>query len=205
MDKVRPRMVQCRIRKMGGMPMRLTAWFSHSASQFKSTKALARAALLLAAQVALNASLGVYLTPDNRLTFGHLALAATAALYGPVPAMANGVLADFLGWLIKPTGGYFPGFALSALLAGLIYAAGFYRRRPGILRILITRAAVVVGVNMLLNSLWIKLVYGRAFFSLPRIVKSAVQFPVDVLLLYLMFAALKRIPRALGCAEDITE
>lgn len=183
--------------------MRLKTWFLHSASQLQSTTVLVRTALLLALQVALNTALSVYLTPDNRLSFGHLALAATAALYGPVPAMANGVLADFLGWLTRPAGGYFPGFALSALLAGLIYAVGFYGRRPGIVRILLTRAAIVVGVNMLLNSLWIKTLFGSAFFSLPRIAKSAAQYPIDVLLLYLMFAALKRIPGALGSAEDI--
>ena len=129
---------------------------------------------------------GIQVGNSVRISFGYLATAANAVLLGPVPAALGAMITDLLVFLIKPTGPFFPGFTLSAGLGGLIYGLVLYKREVKLWRVLLAKLLIDVLVNILLNTLWVKMLYGNAFFALlpARALKNLIQYPVDVLLLY---------------------
>jgi len=151
----------------------------------KETRRLIYCALLIALQTALNSLAAIPLGSTIRITFGYLAVAVNAVLLGPFPAMAGAMVADLLGCIIRPMGPFFPGFTLSAGLGGLIYGLAFYRRNVNIWRVLAAKLMIDVCINVVLNTLWLKILYGNAFFVLlpSRLIKNLIQYPIDVLLL----------------------
>ncbi len=178
---------------------RLIDSFPTSARALRNTRSLAICAMLLAVQVLLGLVAAIPVGSYLRISFGYLALAAAGALFGPVPCMVNGALADLIGFIIRPTGPYFPGFTLTAMLTGLIYGLMFYRQEPvRLTRIIITQLIVNMALNMLLNSIWLKMLYGQAFLAdlSVRILKNAVQLPVDVVMLCALMKLLPRLKRA---------
>ena len=160
--------------------------FSDSSRELKRPRGLVTAAMLLAVQVALGLVASIPLGPDIRISFGYLALSSAGALLGPAVAPINGALADLIGHFIRPTGPYFPGFTVTGLVSGLIYGLMLYRRDVSLKRLLATKLLIDVICNLLLNTLWLNMLYGKAFFALlpARALKNLLQYPVDVLLLY---------------------
>ncbi len=117
----------------------------------------------------------------QRLSLQFLATALCAALLGPRWGMATAVLGDILGMLINSAGlAYFPGFTLTAALRGLVYGIGLHGRPLRLGRVLATEAVVSLGLNTLLNSLWLAIFFGRAYLGL-----LAVKLPI-----YLVWAPL---------------
>lgn len=171
--------------------------FADSARALRRTQTIALTGVLLAAQVALASYGALFVTESLRISLDHLALAPTAMLFGPVAAAAQGALCDVIAYLLRPSGPYFPGFTLSKLLLGIIYGVALYRiERPGMARIALTRLAVAVLLNILLNTVFLVMLYGPAkLYDLPvRALKSAVQWPVDCLLLAFVCRLVGRLP-----------
>ena len=178
----------------------LQAQFADSAKSLRRTQTIALTGLLLAVQMALSSYGSLRLTESLWISLGHLALAPTAMLFGPVVAAAQGALNDVLSFLVRPSGPYFPGFTLSALLSGLIYGVGLYRPSPKIWHIALTRAVVVVLLNILLNTVFLVMLYGPAqWAAMPaRALRSCLQFPVDCVLLAAVLRLVRRIPMQPG-------
>lgn len=166
-----------------------------SAQMFRRPRSLVVTSALLAIQVALGLVASISIGPNIRISFGYLALATTGALFGPVPALTSGALADVLLFLVRPTGPYFPGFTLSGLLGGLIYGSVLYDRDIKLWHVLLSKLLIDVLVNLLLNTLWLDMLYGKAFFVIlpARALKNLAQYPVDVLLLYPLLKFVKRL------------
>lgn len=175
----------------------LRARFRASARSLKKARTLALTGVLLAAQIALSSYGSLRLTDSLWISLGHLALAPTAMLFGPVPAALQGAASDILSYLLRPSGPYFPGFTLSTLLSGLMYGAALYGEKPSVRRVAITRLAVVVLLNILLNTLWLTLLYGPSrLATMPvRALKSLIQWPVDCALLMVVCRLVARIPK----------
>ena len=166
--------------------MTLGAQFLSSARRMKRVRSLVMAAMLLAVQVVLGLVAAIPVGPSIRISFGYLALSSAGALLGPAVAPINGALADVLVFLIRPTGPYFPGFTVTGLVSGLIYGLMLYRREITLPRLLVTKLLIDVICNLALNTVWIHMLYGKAFLALlpGRALKNLLQYPVDVLLLY---------------------
>lgn len=160
--------------------------FLESMRGLKETRKLVYCALLVALHTALNALAAIQIGDTIRISFGYLSVAANAVLLGPFPAMIGAMISDLLGCIIKPTGAFFPGFTISAGLGGLIYGVILYKREMCLWRVLLAKMLIDVCVNILLNTLWLKMLYGNGYFvMLPlRAFKNLLQYPVDVLLLY---------------------
>ena len=125
--------------------------FSDSLRALRRTRTITTAGIMLAIQMVLS-SYGVIEVSDSlKISLAHLALAPTAMFFGPVVAGMQGALSDILGFLIKPTGPYFPGFTLSALLGGVIYGMVFYRTQCRLWQIVLARLLIIVLVNICLN------------------------------------------------------
>lgn len=174
--------------------------FPASARTLRRTQTLTTAGIFLAIQMTLSSLGVVQLSESLKISLGHLALAPTAILFGPVVAGLQGALSDVLAFLIRPSGPYFPGFTVTAALGGVIYGAVFYKGSLRLTHIVLARALICVFVNILLNTLFLTMLYGPAqLAALPlRALKNAMQLPLDCVLLAAVCRTVQRLPRAAG-------
>ena len=93
---------------------------------------------------------------------------------------------DILKYLIKPTGAFFPGFTLIAMLAGLIYGSFYYKKELSFWRVLAAHVVVAIICNVILNTWCLSILYGKAFSVLlpARLVKNAIMCPIDAFIFY---------------------
>ena len=170
--------------------------FSDSFRALSRTRAITTAGLLLAIQMVLSSYGVIEVTDSLKISLAHLAIAPTAILFGPVVAGLQGALSDLLGFTLRPSGPYFPGFTLSATLLGVIYGMLLYKTKRSTWQIITARVLVCIFVNIALNTVFLTMLYGPSrLATLPvRIVKNLIQLPIDCLLLGAVCKAVKRIP-----------
>ena len=158
--------------------------------------------VLLALMVALNVVLGrlsVQFTPEIRLSvFGFLPIALAGMLMGPLYGGLTGAAGDILNDVLftHVYGAYFPGYTLTAVLSGWWYGRTLHGNRVTWLRAILAIAPVIILGEMLLNSVWVYMMYSKTFWAkLPlRLLTNAVECPVKVLLLMGMSRLMERIP-----------
>ena len=93
---------------------------------------------------------------------------------------------DIVKFLIKPTGAFFPGFTLVAIVAGLIYGCFYYKRPLTLTRVLIAELTVCVICNMLMSTYFLSMLYGKGFLALlpMRAFKNIIMWPINSVLFY---------------------
>lgn len=163
--------------------------FVRSLRELKSTRCLALTALLIAMNIALDLmGLELRLPPDLKIGFGFLANAAVGMLFGPSVAMLAGVCTDLLGYFAGgfTMGGYFPGFTLTAIVAGLFWGLWMYPRRVSLWRAIGAKVCINLFCNIGLNTLWLTLTGGKAMSVLlvARVPKNLLMLPVEIAVLY---------------------
>lgn len=159
--------------------------FEDSLHELKDVKALAMTAMLLAIAVVLG-FYSLQLTDFIKISFAFLADEMTGMLFGPVVGGLMGGAADLVKYLVRPTGPFFPGFTISGAASGVIYGMVLYHRPVTIRRAALANGLVMILVNICLNTYWLTLLYGDAFFAIlpARVIKQAVMFPIYVALFY---------------------
>ena len=123
-------------------------------------------------------------TPFVRLSFGFLPLAVYGAMFGALPCGLAAVAADLLGSLLFFPGMFFPGFTLSSFLSGMAYGHFLHGHDVSLRQICIPFILIFVFVDLLLNTLWLTLLYNQAaaaFFT-ARFIKGALCLPLQILL-----------------------
>ena len=160
-------------------------FLADSARQLHRPQALTGAAILAALELVLN-QYSIPLSPYLEVGFSFLASTATGFLYGPWVAGMAGFVTDLAGYLLHPTGPYFFGFTLSAILSGILNGLLLYRCRVTLGRAVVLRIVKVLLFNFLLTPLWLSMMYGKAFVVLSglRLAKNLIKFPVDLALEY---------------------
>ena len=123
-----------------------------------------------------------------RIGFGFLPIAVLGILYGPVVAAIGYGLADLIGAWLFPTGAFFPGFTVSAVLTGLIFGWVLYKKEVTFWRALLASALVCLVVNLLINTYWLTFIIGKGFKVLlaSRAVKEIVAIPVMAIVIVLI-------------------
>ena len=123
-----------------------------------------------------------------RIGFGFLPIAVLGILYGPVVAAIGYGLADLIGAWLFPTGAFFPGFTVSAVLTGLIFGWVLYKKEVTFWRALLASALVCLIVNLLINTYWLTIIIGKGFEVLlaSRAVKEIVAIPVMAIIIVLI-------------------
>lgn len=113
-------------------------------------------------------------------------------------AMIVGALGDLIGAIFWPFGAYFPGFTISVGLSGVIFglflhetpdnAKKYFKIRAGV-----SIAIVIVTINLLLNSLWLNIMYGKAYtyYLGIRVAAQLLEFPIYFGIIVLMRNTLK--------------
>lgn len=154
-------------------------------SKLRDIRVLTTAAML----VAISIVLGFFKIPITQLIeirFSFLANAMAGALFGPFVGGLVGALSDLGGYLIKPTGPYFPGFTLTAAVGGVIAGLTLYGHKPSLIRCFFCEFLRMIIANILLNGIFLSMLYGRGFVAVvtSRILKQLVMLPVQTLMLF---------------------
>ena len=137
--------------------------------------------------LALSVMLGFFKIPlsqvsEIRLQF--LPVAAEGILFGPLYGGILGGLSDILCYIVRPTGAFFPGFTVSAILQGIIYGV-FLRKSRDFGHIFAAAAIDTLVVSLILNPIWLMMLYGNSYkvIFLGRLAKVLIMFPINIILL----------------------
>ena len=171
------------------------AYWRDAASEFRDVRILIFAALIIALRLVLK-SVKIPVGPSLNINVQFFVNALGSMVFGPVVAVLGGVVSDTLGYLLFPSGPYFPGFMLTEAAGALVFALFLYRAEITPARVILSRFCVNFFVNVVLQTpvmmLYYRMVLGKsyAWFDLPRIVKNLVLFPFEsvLLILFLRYA-----------------
>ena len=123
-------------------------------------------ALLTAMQIILARYLVIPVSESLRFSMSFIPVVIAARRFGIVGGMAVYGLGDFLGAIIFPAGGaYFPGFTVTAVVAGLIYGL-FLAKKSGVVRIVLSVLFSQLICTLLMNSYWLSVLMGSEFSAI---------------------------------------
>lgn len=165
-----------------------------SLAEFRSTRTIAFCGVMAALGVVLSLFARVQIGNFIRIGFSELPNIVVDDMFGPVIGGIFGGILDVLKYLVKPTGAFFPGFTLSAVLGGLIYGSFFYRKKITPARVFAANLVVKFFVNIILNSVWLHILYNKAFLAmLPmRIVSNLIMLPIDTAIYYFLLKGVRQ-------------
>lgn len=163
-----------------------------------NTGRLAKIALLIALQIVFTRFFSVTM-PVLRIGFGFLPVAVTSILYGPVWGGIAAAMADVIGMMLFPSGTYFPGFTLSAMLTGVIYGVFLHGKNFNIARVIASVLTIQIFVHLGLNSLWLNMITGQAWLAIlaPRVANGIIMAPVMVFAIWLVEKRVLSLPAIL--------
>ncbi|WP_029487947.1 folate family ECF transporter S component [Candidatus Epulonipiscium viviparus] len=150
-----------------------------------TTKQLTILSLLIAIHVVLSRHLAIHIGDLIRISFASVVTGIIAVYFKPAWTILACGISDLLAALLFPTGPFFPGFTLSAMVGGSIYAALLYRKPFSWYRVIAIKALSLIIVTAGLNSYWLSLLIGKSFIVIatPRIAEELLMFPIEVILL----------------------
>ncbi len=167
-----------------------------------TTTRLVIMAFLIALEIILTRFCSIN-TPILRIGFGFLPVAVTGIMFGPLWAAVGYTIGDLLGMMIFPSGAYFPGFTLTAFLTGFVFGFFLHGKKVTWKRVLPASLIVILGLNLLLDTLWLSILMGDGFIALlpTRIFKCVVMLPIQLILIPLVWnRIISRIPFIKDCA-----
>ncbi|MBR5229331.1 MAG: folate family ECF transporter S component [Firmicutes bacterium] len=159
------------------------------------TKMLVTAAVLIALNVVLSRFLSINAW-NIKIGFTFVSIFVAGYFYGPVFSVVVAVLGDVVGALLFPSGAFFPGFTLTALLTGLLFGVMLHKKQTPV-RILFTVLANQLLLGLLLNTYWLSILYGTTFGAVvvTRIVQCLIMMPVEFVTITLLMKKLPVIKR----------
>ena len=157
-----------------------------SENKMSRTHRLVLMAMLAATQIILSRFLSINLW-NLKIGFSFVPIALAGMLLGPVGAGLTGAVADLIGATLFPSGAFFPGFTLTAFLTAFGY--GFFLQKKQTLGNIL--AAVLFSEIMgtiLLNTLWISMLYGTPFVAVmvPRLAQAVGMGVVEIIVIRLL-------------------
>ena len=170
--------------------------------EFRNPRMLAFAALILALRIAAK-PVSIPIVADLNEGIGFIINAFGSMVYGPVVALLSGALSDTLGFLVFPNGVYFPAYIITEMAGSFVFALFLYRAEITLPRLLLCRFCVCFLVNVLLaypiHSLYYSIMLGKDYsIAWIRIVKNIALFPIEAIILAVVFRALVPPFRKLG-------
>ncbi len=177
-------------------------YWQRALAEFKNTKMLVFAALILALRVAVK-PLSIPIAGDLREGIGFIINAFGSMIYGPVVALLSGALSDLLGYLLFPSGVYFPAYMITEMAGSFVFALFLYRAELTVPRLLLCRFTICLLVNVVLaypiHVWYYSVALGKDYnIALIRVVKNIAMFPIETVILAVVFRALVPPFRRLG-------
>lgn len=149
-------------------------------------------AILTALQVVLSRFLSIQMW-NMKYGFSFIPVMLAANLYGPLGAAAVYGVGDLIGSLLFPTGTYFPGFTLTAVITGVVWGL-LLKGKIKPVKAACAVVSVQVFCSFLLNSYWISFISGTPYVS-----QLAVRWPQSlgyaVIHLVFIFVLLERLSK----------
>lgn len=160
------------------------------------TKQLCALALLIAVGVVLGRLVPVLSVWNAKIEFSFVAVMLAACIAGPIGGMVTGALIDFIGAILLPTGAYFPGFTATAALTGLVFGLLLYKK-CNLGRIVIAVLSTQIVCGFLLNTLFISILYTKAFTVLlvTRAIQVVVMSVIEIVFAELVLDRAKLVQR----------
>lgn len=184
---------------------KVRAIYIGSAKQLKKIRTITICAFLGAVGIVLGmhtVMVGSFL----KIGFSSLANETASYLFGPVVGAVFGGTMDVVKYIMKPTGPFFPGFTLTAILAGLINGTLLYKKRITLARVCITKLTVIVFCDMILNTAWLSIMLHDPFYTLflARVWKNVIMWPIQSVLMYAVLNGVMRAGIARYVMQDET-
>ncbi len=145
------------------------------------------------------------------VSIGYLIFATISTLYGPFIGLIIGFFSDILSFFIQPSGVFFFGYTLSAMLAGLTYGMTLYKTKITFTKCLFTRVIVNLVINSLIGSYWWWIISSKSFNILDYILfialpKNLVYLLPQSIMMYILFRVLARVFKYSGILnQDICD
>lgn len=157
-----------------------------SEKKFSTTHQLVLMAMLVAVQVILSRFLSINLW-NLKIGFAFVPIALAGMLLGPMGAGLTGAVADIIGASLFPSGTFFPGFILTAFITAFGYGF-FLHKKQGMTNILAAVLFSEIVGTLLLNTLWISILYGAPFIAvlIPRIAQAVGMGIVEIIVIRLL-------------------
>lgn len=183
--------------------MKIFEMFKQSINEFKSVRSLTAMGLLLALRMLLSVFVTVPIGETLKIGMSFIATAIIGMLFGPISGGIVAGASDILQFAVKPSGMFFPGYTLTAFLGGFIYGLLLYKfdfknKAEFIIRVVIAKTSINILVNVVLGTLWLKILYNKAFLVLMpvRLIKNLTLLPFELAILIIalpmVYFSLKR-------------
>lgn len=171
--------------------------------QMRDVRMLVLAGMLCALRIVLESFLCIPLGPNLEFSLAYLPNALTGLLCGPVVALVSGAVTDVLSWLLVSKGPFFPLFTLLEMFSSCVYALFLYGRRATLPRCVLCKGTINLVSNVFLTSLLLSCLYGKAVsvYMAGRIVKNAVLWLPESLLLFALLQGVRPAMRAMGLGD----
>lgn len=160
-----------------------------NARSLKNVHVIVGVALFFALNVILNLFGSIQITNELKIGFASVTTAASCFLYGPIPNLILAPLLDFVNYIVKPVGAYYPIYMLSTIASVCIFSMFFYNcKRITWIRVILCRITYDVIVSLFLNTLFTSMLWGTPFLAIatPKLIKNLVSLPIQVIILYLV-------------------
>lgn len=162
--------------------------------ELKNPRSLVFAALILALRIAAK-PLSIHIAGDLTEGVGFIVNAFGSMVYGPVVALLSGALSDSLGFLVFPSGVYFPAYMITEMAGSFVFALFLYRAELSVPRLILCRFCICFFVNVLLaypiHVWYYSVALGKDYnIAWIRIVKNTVMFPIEAVILAVVFKSL---------------
>ncbi len=168
-----------------------------------TTKALCMLAILTAIKIILERLVSVSIGSYVRISFSFIPVAVSGMLLGPIGSTLVATVADVLGELL--VGGVpFPGLTAVAALTGFLYGIFLHHQELTWKRAACCMLTISVVCSIVLNSLvlywmgYLPHAHDALMASMAtRIIRSVVQYPINVAILVGIGKLMKRIPSSM--------
>lgn len=173
-------------------------YWRSAVSEFFDLKMIIIAAIVVAVRVSLHQfSLALEIAPNLKINLSFWISAAGSMIYGPLVGLLSGAVSDTLSCILFPSGPYFFPFIFVEMLGCFVFALFLYRAKLTPCRIILSRAAVVVSCNFILNPI-IMVFYYRLFYPdktyalysvMLTVLKAFITFPFEAIILIVFLSA----------------
>ena len=180
------------------------AYWLCAVRDFRKTRTLVFAALMVAACVALSYLDSMPVVNNIKITWGFLARALCALVCGPVMGVVFGAVEDTVSFMFHSTGAYNPFYMFTTVVGVVTYALCLYRAKVTVWRIFLAKLLTNVQ-NVFLGALGTYLFYsGKGYWVLAAesAVKNLVMLPIQTVALIVLFAALLPVLHRMGFLPD---